>query len=126
MKMPDGEVLKGKYSALRDGELITQSFTNSTARMHTTGTTQFTGQVQGMGRFFSGTAETSLLTTAILSSYGISSTSSGYGTAKGWLKSTTPGSTLFMEVAVCYGLLGGGFGVAVDHKHRVWKIYIGG
>lgn len=130
MKMPDGEVLKGKYSALRENEIVNETFTTTSATIETTEKTQLLGQLNGMNGFpnfnVSGTANSSLLTTAILNSYGITSSSSGYGLAKGWLKSTKPGSSLFMECAVRYGLLGGGFGVAADNQGRVWKIYIGG
>jgi hypothetical protein len=49
MKMPDGEVLKGQYSALREGEMVVEDFATTTAQIQSTGTTQFSGQVQTGG-----------------------------------------------------------------------------
>jgi hypothetical protein len=129
MKMPDGEVLKGQYSALRGNEVVSQSFMMGTATGQATASTQFSGTaVTPYGAplaSFSGSGSTTLLTSSIMNAYGLTSTSSGHGFAQGWMKSTKPGSNLFMEAAVRYGLLGGGFGVAQDNQGRTWKIYLG-
>lgn len=130
MKLPDGEVLKGSYSALRANEIVSQSFLTGTASSHTHGSTSFQGTAQSATGVplatFSGTANTELLSSTTLNAYGITSTSSGHGLARGWLKSTKPGSDLFMEFAVRYGLFGGGFGVGQDNQGRIWKIFLGG
>lgn len=99
--MPDGEVLSGRYSAVRDVDQL--SFTSAT--MSGTATS---GSRSG---FMSG------------SGFGATHTVGGKGNAYALLTSTKPGSSLVMEFIVTYGVLDGhGFGEARTNDGRVYKV----
>lgn len=99
--MPNGEVLTGRYSAVRDVDQL--SFTSATM----TGTASYGAQTA----FMSG------------SGFGTTRTVGGRGNAYALLTSTTPGSSLVMEVIVTYGVLDGhGFGEARTNDGRMYKV----
>lgn len=99
--MPDGEILKGKYSGVRGQETLSfgSAFGSGTV-------TTPTGTAFGSA---SGTA----------TGYSVG----GQGKAYGLLASTKPGSKLMMEIFAVYGVLGGhGWGEARTNDGRVYKL----
>lgn len=101
VKMPDGEVLSGRYSAVRGTDHV--SFSSSTM----------------FGTVGSGASSTSVSGTG----FSTGRTVGGQGRAYALLTSDTPGSTLVMEVIVTYGVLDGrGFGEARTNDGRHYKV----
>ena len=99
--MPDGEVLKGKYSGVREHDTL--SFGSAFATATATGP--------------AGTAFGSA------SAFGSSRSVGGKGRAYALLTSTKPGSKLMMEVIAVYSVLGGhGWGEARTNDGRAYKV----
>jgi len=99
--MPNGEVLKGRYSAVRGTDEI--SFSSAVVNVNTF----------GGGATYSGTG----------SAIGSQRTVGGQGRAYGLLTSTQPGSKLVMEIIAIYGVLDGhGFGEARTNDGRAYKV----
>lgn len=99
--MPNGELLSGRYSAIRGTDEIT--FTSATMSGTVIGTSG-TASVSGSG-------------------IGTQRTVGGQGKAYALLTSATPGSKLVMEIIVIYGVLDGhGFGEARTNDSRLYKV----
>lgn len=100
--MPDGEVLKGNYTGVREDERF--GFTSATATASAHSSTGETAHVQGSGF-----------------SHGYSV--GGQGKAYGLLTSTRPGSSLVMEILATYGVLSGhGYGKARTNDGRFYRV----
>jgi hypothetical protein len=99
--MPDGEILKGRYSGIRGTDEI--SFGSAFAN----------ASVTGPGGTAFGTA----------SGFGSQRTVGGEGKAYALLTSAKPGSKLMMEIVAIYGVLDGhGYGEARTNDGRSFKI----
>jgi hypothetical protein len=99
--MPDGEILAGRYSAVRENDFVTFGSAFVTAHAATP-----------FGSAF-GNA----------SAFGSSRMIGGQGKAYGVLSSTKPGSRLMMELIATYGVLDGhGFGEARTNDGRQYRL----
>jgi hypothetical protein len=108
--MTNGELLEGRYSALRGHESITfgssNSTFNATGSAYSTSGNSVYGSAQGTG-----------------STFGSAYTTGGQGVAHAMLKSTTPGSKLMMEIYARYNVVsGGGMGEARTNDGRYYKV----
>ncbi|MEX0733053.1 MAG: hypothetical protein WD944_11740 [Steroidobacteraceae bacterium] len=99
--MPNGEILGGRYSAIRGTDEVT--FTSATVKGTVTNTSDIS-HVSGSGT-------------------GTQRTVGSQGKAYALLTSTTPGSKLVMEIIVTYGVLDGhGFGDARTNDDRTYRV----
>lgn len=95
--MPDGEILKGRYTGIREGENLT--FSTATASAYNANSSATGG------------------------SFGQAYSTGGKGRAYGLLTSTKPGSTLVMEIVAVYNVLDGhGHGEARTNDGRHYKL----
>ena len=127
--MPDGEILKGEYSAIRAQDSMTFSSAFVTASADAKSRTTYSGQTDGrVGNIpFSTESKGQIDTTAHVDSSahvsGQSRTVGGTGRAYALIPSTKPGSKLMMEVIVTYGVLSGhGWGEARTNDGRKYRV----
>ena len=99
--MPNGELLSGRYSAIRGTDEV--EFSSATVSATAVGASGM-ASVSGSG-------------------IGTQRTVGGQGKAYALLTSATPGSKLVMEIIVIYGVLDGhGFGEAKTNDNRSYKV----
>jgi hypothetical protein len=127
--MADGEVLKGRYSAIRGQDSVTFSSAFVTGTADGRSRTTYAGQTDGrVGRVpFSTESNGQIDTTTHVDSSayatGQSRTIGGTGRAYALISSTKPGSKLMMEVIVSYGVLSGhGWGEARTNDGRKYRV----
>jgi hypothetical protein len=127
--MPDGEVLKGDYSAIREQDSVTFSSAFVTGSADGNARTTYSGQTEGrVGRVpFSTESSGQIDTTAHVDSSayatGQSRTIGGTGRAYAIISSTKPGSKLMMEIIASYGVLSGhGWGEARTNDGRKYRV----
>lgn len=107
VQMPDGELLKGRYTGIRGTDEI--SYSNSVGNIEI-------ATEDSVNSFNSNTNGT-------FSVAGSTRTVGGQGKAYAILTSTKPGSTLVMEIIAIYNVIGGGgFGDAKTNDGRVYKV----
>lgn len=101
VRMPSGELLTGRYSAVREKDELT--FTSATVSANAESGTN--------SAYFNS------------SGFGTQRTVGGQGKAYALLTSSTPGSKLVMEIIVTYGVLDGhGFGEARTNDGRSYRV----
>lgn len=127
--MADGEVLKGRYSAIRGQDSVTFGSAFVTGSADTAAHTRYSGQMTervGVVPFrgeSQGQIDTTAHTDVSASVTGQSRTIGGTGQAYALISSTKPGSKLMMEVLATYGVLSGhGWGEARTNDGRKYKL----
>jgi len=129
VKMPDGEVLKGNYSAIRGQDSITfgSAFVTGSANVNSRTVYNDQSTYRAGGTTVTGESSGQIDTAARIDSSAYATTQSrtigGTGKAYAMLPSTKPGSKLMMEVIVTYGVLSGhGWGEARTNDGRKYRV----
>lgn len=127
--MPDGEVLKGPYSAIREHDSFTFRSGTVSANTDVAARTSYTSEAQGqLGNAHlhgesNGQIDTAARINTTAHTTEQSRTVGGTGRAYALLSSTKPGSKLMMEVIVTYGVLSGhGWGEARCNDGRAYRV----